>query len=558
MPVKIFDFKGQKPIIAPRLLPLGYAQTAVNVKLGSGAMECFRAPGASVASVSSPETIYKFGSTWLSWSSRRWIEKAAVSGTDRILIANGATYPVVRNSSGTERRWGVVAPTTALTMADQGTAAENAVVVDTPSYVYTLVTSDGEESAPSPASPAVDIMTGNYFAVYNWCVYSGNKSSWLSITGNDIQYIRVYRLVSDSAGNAEYQRVSLRPTPTGSAVSQLTVTDISAASMYWYDANSAQDGLSEDLGEMIVTEGWDPPPAAMNGACMFANGMYAGWVGRVVYLSMPGYYYAFPASGTMDYTMELPYEVVGLAAFNESLVVGTSGSPEVISGTDPAFMTRTPLPYQQPCLSGKGMVSLPDGVAYVSPDGLFFVSSGGGDVLTKNVIDRDDWQALPLTAAMLAYHDQKIFIFFDNYSYGYIYDRALDYLVRIEPGFSVYDVFVDPVADVLYLASSSGVYAWEGSASAYLTAEWKSGVIEVSPVNFAGIRVEGSYPSGHATILTYYVDGDLKHTQTVTDDAPFRLPSGFRGRDHELRVVFSKSTLNAMYMAFNFGDLANV
>lgn len=563
MPIKLFNFKGRRPIITPRLLPAGYAQTAENVKLGSGAMECLRALGSSVDTpASTPKTVYKFGSTyggngWFTWAARRWVEKAAISGTARILVTDGSAYPKILSESGTERRLGVVKPTTALAITLGGTAAD-AIVVDTVSYAYTLVTAYGEESDIYTATAGQDVMTGQYIALNNWCIHNANKATWLTTTGNDITSIRVYRLVSDASGNAEYQRVSLRPSPSGAAVSEIPVADIAGATTLFYDVNAGEDGLSDDVGEMLMTEGWDPPPVGMKGACMFSNGMYAGAIDNILYLSMPGYYYAFPASGTMDYTMELAYDWVAMAAFNETLVVGTNGCPEIISGSDAAFMTRTPLPYQQPCLSETGMISIPGGVVYVCPDGLFLISSDGGAVLTKNVIDRDDWNALDLDSAILAYHNQKIFIFFEGDDEGLIYDPDLDYLVDFDLPANVAAVFVDPEADILYIATSAGIYAWEGSTTSYLTAEWKSGIMETPPVNFSACRVEGAFPSGHSTTLYYYVDGVLKHTQTVTDDAPFRLPAGFRGRDHELRVVFSASTINAIYLGFSMGDLANV
>jgi hypothetical protein len=82
--------------------------------------------------------------------------------------------------------------------------------------------------------------------------------------------------------------------------------------------------------------------------------------------------------------------------------------------------------------------------------------------------------------------------------------------------------------------------------------------METPPVNFSACRVEGTFPAGHSTTLTYYVDKVLRHTQALTNDAPFRLPGGFLGRDHEVVVTFNKSTINAIYLAFAFGDLAHV
>lgn len=557
--IKISDFKGRRPKVDPRMLPLGYGQEATGVKLGSGAMKGFLSAGSAIATIASvPATIRKFADSWKTWPVQVWTQQAAISGTERLLVATGSGNPTQIDGDLDSTRWGVPGPSdsTYLGVSLGGTEAEPYVVADTVSYCYTLVTDNGEESAPSPATAAKDIPEGRYAKINGFVIPTSSGTTYSAV--------RVYRLASDAAGNAEFQRVFLRTSATSAQLDQIPVGSIGSTSTYFYDTNYQStppaDGLSQNLGPLLMTEGWDPPPDGMKGACMFTNGIYAGFKGNLIYLSVPGYYYAMPASGTLDYTMELPYDVVALAAFNEKLVVGTTGYPEVISGTDPAFMTRTALPYQQPCLSAKGMVSLPGGVVYPSPDGLFMISSAGGTVLTKDVIDRETWAALDLDAMICVYHNEKIWMFFQGDDTAMVFDPETDYLVDISLSYDVYDVFVDPEDDVLYYSGfpSMGVIVpWEGGTSR-VTGTWKSGIIETAPVNFGAARVEGVFPTGHSTVLYYYVDGVLKHTQTITNDSPFRLPGGFRGRDHEVKISFSGATITAIYLALHMEDLANV
>jgi len=538
------DFKGQLPVRDPRLLPAGYAKKAVNCNLDAGTIR----PVHAMASLAP--------STW-AFADEPGVDFVAanVSGVNRLLVSGLANYPEAREG-GTTRRWGVVEPDTIPTVAIGGTAEEGADVVDTVSYCYTLVTDWGEESAISGASMPVDVKAGEHVELSNFDVPS------YAASGNEITHIRVYRTATGDMGVAEFQQVMIRPSsPTGAAVWDVPASDVSSTGSQIYDSSDGGDGLNHDLGAVEATEGWTPPPDGVHSGVEFANGVYALLKEKRVFLSVPGYYYAFPSGALKDYTFELEFAGVGLGVYNQQLIVCTDAYPEIITGVDPQSATKYQFPYQQPCLSKKSIVSTPHGVCYVSPDGLFMVTDAGGQVVTKSLFSRAVWNEYDLADTICAWHAGKIFVFFAGKDSGFAVDFARDDVIFYEDiGADVLGVFVDPEADVLHINTSGGWYAWD-SAAGYLTAEYETAILETHPTSFACARVAASGMGEQDPVaVKIYGDDDVRHTQTVSNGAPFRLPAGSRYREWRINVSFTGDIeVHVLAMAHSMGELrANV
>src|SRR3546814_5924697 len=78
-----------------------------------------------------------------------------------------------------------------------------------------------------------------------------------------------------------------------------------------------------------------------------------------------------------------------------SVVVGTTGSPYLATGSRPASYSMAKLELDQACVSKRSMVELHGvGVVYASPDGLVLVGYGGTRLATENHFTRDEWQLL--------------------------------------------------------------------------------------------------------------------------------------------------------------------
>jgi Concanavalin A-like lectin/glucanases superfamily len=260
------------------------------------------------------------------------------------------------------------APTVALGGAGTGTALARA-------YVNTFVTGWGEESAPSPASTIVSVKVGETVTV--------NAFAAVPAGDYNITLRRIYRVVTGVTG-AEY----------------LFVAEIVVATASYVDSL-----LDSQLGEVLATTGWLPPPAGLTGLIALPNGVMAGFVGNQVYLSVPYAPYAWP----LAYRQVTDYPVVALGHFGTTIVAATQGNPYIINGVDPAYAAPSQYPGILPCVSKRGLVSTEYGVLYPSSTGLVRVTSAGAEVITLPRIDADDWQELkPATIHAVFYNGMYI------------------------------------------------------------------------------------------------------------------------------------------------------
>lgn len=119
------------------------------------------------------------------------------------------------------------------------------------------------------------------------------------------------------------------------------------------------------------------------------------------------------------------------------------------------------------------------------------------------------------------------------------------------------NVFSDILTDTLYYTDGSRIFAWEGDtgiADLLETYTWRSGKLRMkSPVNLGGAIVEAeTYVD---VVFRLYADGVLKHTQTVVDDEPFRLPGGYLSNIYEFDLV-GTDVVTRVSVAESIFDLA--
>ena len=246
---------------------------------------------------------------------------------------------------------------------DVDRSASDASELEDRSYVYTYVNEFGEEGPPSPPSDATPLLDGQSVLI--------SALDLPPTIGYNINLIRLYRTNSTEAGT-EYQLVSEFD------VARTTRDEV----------------LSKNLGEVISTTSWDPPDPEMKGIVALPNGMLAGFNGKQLYFCEPYFPHAWPA----EYDQAVEYEIVGLAAFGNSLAVLTKGWPSIFTGSHPRNMNGRAIKINQACLSKESIASDGDKVYYASPDGLVELSVNGIGVKTEPLLDPKDWQAyLPAT-----------------------------------------------------------------------------------------------------------------------------------------------------------------
>jgi hypothetical protein len=389
-------------------------------------------------------------------------------------------------------------------------------IVDSRYYVYTYVTDRGEESAPSPVSDLVEC--------------DQNDTVGISITAAPSgRYIAKWRFYRSNTGSndAAFQFLD------EGVIATLTGTDTAKSS---------------DLQEVIPSLTWAEPPANLQGLTGMPNGVMAGFFGNTVAFCEPYIPYAWP----VGYQVSTEHPIVAMAAFGQTLVVGTRGSPYYISGADSASMSAVKMDSRQSCVSARSMISVDGGVIYASPDGLCFASGQGIRVVTEGIVSREDWQALVPSSMFCAFHDGVLYVH-TAANVTYALHLANGKLSTVSLGAPT-TLYVDNVTDKLYAASGTNIVS-VATASGRRTATWKSKrFVLPRPAPFAWLVIESDFSS--ALTVNWYGDGVLRHTATVSSRLPVRLPAG-EFLEHELEIS-GTATWNSLTIASSTAELQAV
>lgn len=510
---EIKGFKGRVPRFDSRLLPDTAAQTARNCKTDTGNLVPYK--GTTVVNtpskVGTKKTIFKYGLYWLSWledvdvvrgaiakdttGRLYWTGEGAPKVSDATMITAGGGTGYPTNSY----TLGIPAPTTKPTVGVAG-ASTDPTQAESRAYVYSYVSAWGEEGPPSPPSSVIDVEPSQSVNITNMAV---------APTGAyNITVKRIYRTATGTTGT-EY----------------LHVADVLIANTSYADSIA-----TVNLGSAIVSTYWDMPPANLHSLKMHPSGFMVGISGKDICFSVPYMGHAWPES----YRIAIKSQPVGLGIFGSSVLVLTDGQPEVITGTDPAYMTKELLEVNQACVSKRGIVEIGYAVAYPSPDGLILIGSGMAKNATENLFTRDQWQALNPSSILSAFHDGRY--------YGF---SSVDKFIIDFTGEDVKNIDVAPTAvysdlnsDTLFLQVGADIVSWDTGAALSLT--WRSKIF-VAPGPTPSPGVAQVRAAAYPVTFTLYADGTLKHTQTVTSQLPFRIAGGYYATEFEFQVVSTKT-----------------
>jgi len=479
-----------------------------NLVLYSAALEAFNTATAAVESI-----------------------KAGVS--DRLLAIQQRSAALIRQveAKGADR-WARISQETSeieslvTTMGGVSRLVPYAVTrqIDTRFYVVTFVTDWGEESAPSPVSDLVEIDKNDTIVVNRPAVASG-----VSYISRNIVTWRVYRSNVGSC-SAAFQYVGEAPVATA------TLADTVPAAA---------------LGETLPTTTWLEPPDTLRGLVGMPNGVMAGFTGNTIAFCEPYIPYGWP----VEYQITTEHPIVGMGAFGQTLFVGTTGNPYFISGSDSASMSAVKMESNQSCSSARSIASVQGGVLFASPDGLCVADATGVKVVSQGLYTREDWQALVPSSMFAIEHEGIYYLFYNNGTKSCLaFDLATKKLGRVS--LQADAAFNDLVGDTLYVANSTTVLAVFGGATRR-TGRWKSKRMTMpAQVGLAWIKVYGDQDAGHPVTVRVYADGALKHTATVTDTTPQRLPSG-RWLEYEVDIE-SAARITRVVLAGDTQELQSV
>jgi len=444
-------------------------------------------------------------------------EQVTISGVVGMTELNGNTYTITVTDANTFTLDNIDGTAyTAYTSGGTWTLGTTANPTSH-SWVMTYVSALGEEGPPSAASNILDVNDGEHVQLSS--LPTGPSGSY-NITNK-----RIYRSQTGASGQRFY-----------------FIAEIAIATATYEDTMGS-------FNEAIQSTEWDPPPADLQGLVVHPNGYAVGFSKNQLCFSVPYQLHAWPTS----WRQNTEYTITGLGVTGTTLVVATEEQPYLAQGTHPASTTMLKLDLEQACVSWRSVVSMPEiGVLYASPDGLMNYGSNGARNIIEAWMSRKEWQALNPDSMHAYYWDGRYVCFYDNVG-GFIFDwreggAGLIFLdLYAEAGYS------DPLTDTLYLYTGGKIQAWERATTA-LSYTWKSRKYHVPrPTAMkAGQVLASSYASLTCKI---YADGVLKHTQTVLNDSPFRLPEGSNHRQWEIEIS-GTDTVQQVLLAETVSELA--
>tara|TARA_R100000329_G_scaffold35222_1_gene33070 strand:+ start:1791 stop:3848 length:2058 start_codon:yes stop_codon:yes gene_type:complete len=520
---KINRFKGIAPAVSPRLLAEGIGQTAENVDLESGRLvpiqnddSDFDATTSVPNEVALPnankKSIFVYNdTTWLTNFGDNLnidlLDSPVINDAYDRIYFTGDTFPKysfntsITSGSGAKPdvvyRLGIPAPDSALSVSVSGSADAGALTNDV-SYVYTFVLGTGEEGPPSPASTVTQLANGqtaNLSAIDDTLpTHPGGGSINYYTTGLKR---RIYRSNTGST-NTEFQFVK-------DISSGTTTTDTADA---------------DALGEILPSTTWIGPPddnssdypdGQMLGLTFIANGVFAGFSGRMLCFSEPFLPHAWPA----DYRLTLDRNIVGLGVTTNGIAVMTEGSPYFVGGTDPGSMTAIKLDSAQACLNKNSIVDMGDYVLYAGPDGLVAISGNEVQIVSKGVISPEQWKDAAGTfrpAAISAFRYKETYVAFDlSSSTGWVYDPKgqENMFTTLSSASAVRGGYEDLTNGDLYLIVGSAIHKYrEGDTTQTLT--YKSGkFVTPAPMSMSYVSVDADSFATNPVVVKVFGDGTL-------------------------------------------------
>lgn len=470
--IRLEKFTGLEPRTSVRLLSNNAAVTARNTNLLSGEIRGFHAPrqAADLTGGDSVLRAYRIpgtpDDTWLSFDSRDVdiVRSPIVNDSYNRYYVAGDGAPKYNTQARIDSGdpffpLGIETPSVAPTVGPP--LGSDATIA----YVYTFVSAYGEEGPPSPATLGTGLIVGP------------GPNTW-AITGLPTAY-------PDPAANITLKRL-YRTVPGESSSLFFKVADIALATGSY---NDVAPDTTVTLNSTLESTTWVKPDSTMEGFVAMPNGFLVGWSGRRLMFSEPYRPHAWP----VEYELATEYDIVGLGVWNDTLVIGTESQPYVGQGISPSSFTMRKSDVVEPCLSRRGVVSSSIGVYYPSPNGLMLVGGGGPQLVTRDIVTKDEWLSRYTPEGMFATQYGIQYIAFVSPSLGFIFTPAEQgqKFVEIDRFQDVEGIETDRYDGQVYLLYQDRVWQWDPIDSERLYWTWKSKEFHLpKPVNMGAAKIK--------------------------------------------------------------------
>lgn len=335
-------------------------------------------------------------------------------------------------------------------------------------YVYTYVSIYGEEGPPSPPVVRNGDADGRWVLTEMETGPTDGKLRRLTTK-------RIYRTVTAANGDTDYYRVASLPI----TVSRYT------------DSKHSADVV---LNPTLESTNWFPPPEGLSGLTAHPNGFFVGFVGRDIYFSEP----YRPHAWNPAYVVSTLGAVVGFGIYGSTIVVATASFPYTLTGIHPAAMVMDQHDTPEPCVARYGIVSMPFGVYFPSPNGLMLASPNGFQNATKELMTKEEWQNRYNVTQLDAAQYQSQYVAFYSSTKGVMFapDEPMAALVDLDLTGSAAEpdqmqtIFTDEYSGKTYLIEDCNMYEWNPVSGAPLEYDWTSMEFDAAdPVNFGAARI---------------------------------------------------------------------
>ncbi len=533
--IKLGTYRGMRPISDSRLLDIVNAEIAKNCWYEDGNLKSINGAKevTGISLVGNTRTIFPYiskGRTyWFSWTKEVDACNSPIpfDPYERVYFTGDGAPKYTRNDIAIGARLpdmayklGIPAPTgfiQAVLGADKkskntgtGTGNKNNSINDVISasddesriYVFTWVSGTGEEGPPSKASNELVLKDPEKNTVDLTFPALGNND-------RDIKKRRIYRTAT-----------------SGGTTDLFLVAEIPASQNTYHD-----EKLESELGPVLTTGNYFPPPEKMIGLTSLPNGVLAGFYDNVFCPSYPNTPYAY----NPDYQLACDSKIVAIAATPSGAVVLTEDKPYIVQGYTPDSYSFMKLETAAACVSARSVVDMGTAVIYASGRGLEIITATEPQNLTAGMYSLEQWRALkPETFDAYLYKGKYIAFFYDGViKRSLIFDPAGNDVTECEVFANAGYRFA--TSEDLYIVINNKMHLFDRDTANRLDMQWRSKLFITPPYKFRVGKIRGALVS-----LSVIKNGKLVKTESVVSYSSkgntFRVPKG-RGNEWQLEVT---------------------
>jgi hypothetical protein len=453
-------------------------------------------------------------------------------------------------------------PASALDVTAEGGTPTTDVPYVTRSYVFTYLDEYGQESSPSSPSAEVDGAADGVWTISNFPQHPPGE-----MPGRRFPIpisMRLYRTVSGAVTGADFYYVADIPFGTVAFIDEISDTQVV-------------------VNNTLITASYAPPLPDIDGLIIFPGGMLVAFTGNTVHFSEPNLPNVWPAA----YDQSVAWGIVGLAVWQQALIVLTRGYPYSGSGTTPAQVTFSQVNVPEPCISRGSIVTDLAGVYYASRNGLIMLNYFGMQNQTLSNMTAKIWMEEYHAPDIIACRHRAAYLAINGTGEGFIIDFSEQRMgiMHLSPFLNVDAVWNDVPTSNAYMCAGQKIYRWDSETAPLMNYRWLSKQFYLpSPTSLGACQIscdpaientaapdntalhldsnqEIILPPGVNAIFRLFTGPNQTHPvheEYITEPRMiFRLPSGFKTFLWQCEIV-GNCPIHSIELASTMSELKQV